>query len=171
MTETFILSEADAARFLSKFERGGGCWNWKAGKNPKGYGVFRLGLKQVRANRLSWTQHRGPIPEGLMVCHRCDNPACVNPDHLWLGTAADNLGDMAAKGRAAKGDQNGARLYPERVARGEKQGLSKLSESQVLSIREEYAAGGISKDALGRKFGVTGSTIRFIVTRKTWKHL
>jgi len=76
-----------------------GCWNWTKGKMPFGYGVVTFQQKQIRTHRLSWMIHRGKIPAGMCVCHRCDNPSCINPDHLFLGTFGDNNRDMKAKGR------------------------------------------------------------------------
>lgn len=91
----------DVARFLAKVGIGSldECWEWTAARHPSGYGTFYFNGKWSRAHRTAWELANGPIPEGLLVLHRCDNPPCVNPRHLWLGTDADNTRDMIAKGR------------------------------------------------------------------------
>ncbi len=132
-------------RFWAKVDRSGGpnaCWPWMGARARRdGYGRF----DHDAAHRAAYRFATGPIPDGLFVCHRCDNPPCVNPLHLWLGAAADNNADRDAKGRhrqantpetAARGDRNGARLYPERILRGERHPGAKLTDAEVARIRE-----------------------------------
>lgn len=91
----------DPGRFWSNVRRSDGCWEWTGSKRGNGYGCLAVGGRQVGAHRVAWETQNGPIPEGLFVLHKCDNPPCVRPDHLFLGTAKDNAMDMARKGRAA----------------------------------------------------------------------
>ena len=139
-----------------------GCMLWK-GAVVRGRGVLMSKnaegeWKQVKAYRVAYELTHGPIPKGLFVCHRCDNPLCVNAAHLFVGTAGDNTRDAAAKGR----------LNP---AKGEDCIYAKLTESDVLTIRERYARGGVSQITLAREFGTTQGNIRLILLRKTWKHI
>lgn len=113
-----------------------GCWLW-IDRSGDRYGQFwwGRGRRPARANRMAWELTHGQIPVGMFVCHRCDNPACVNPDHLFLGTCADNVRDMMRKGR------NFAKTKPDSYARGERQGSAKLTGSQVMEIRAKRASG------------------------------
>jgi hypothetical protein len=139
----------------------GECWVWNKRANKDFYAEF----KGVRAHRYAYQAFVGHLPAEALVCHKCDNPPCVRPSHLFLGTAADNTRDMMAKGR------HGARKHPENWARGEKHGCAILTPELVLAIREEYAAGGISCRALGEKYGVKGVTVQAITSRRLWKHI
>lgn len=94
--------------FQEKVDKTDSCWNWKAYTDKDGYGIFSLQNKNHRAHKLAYLWNKGEIPEGLNVCHSCDNPSCVNPDHLWLGTQKDNQQDMAQKGRVR--NQNTGKL-------------------------------------------------------------
>lgn len=114
------------------------------------------------AHRLSWELHNGPIPPGLVVCHKCDNPPCVNPDHLFLGTQGDNLRDRDAKGK------HNVRLHPE-LERGERNPNSRLSAVQISEIRR--LASDNSQRGLGRMFGVSGTQIRRILSGEQWGHV
>jgi hypothetical protein len=126
-----------------------------------GYGRMRLnGRKMFLAHRISWVIHYGDIPDGLCVCHHCDNTSCVNPEHLFLGTLEDNNHDMFNKGRGFK--------FPE--YKGEEHGRAKLTEEQVIEIKNApHVRGMIPK--LARKFSVALTTVRHIVNGDNWQHI
>ena len=133
------------------------CWEWTGAKYPSGYGAFGWAYKcgyEQRAHRFSWNLHFGGIPKGMCVCHKCDNRACVNPHHLFLGTSQANTQDRENKGRG-------------NAPKGSKNGLSKLSEEAVMRIREDSR----NTYALGGEFGVSHMTISSIKRRKTWRHI
>ena len=109
----------------------------------------------------------GLIPDGLLVCHRCDNPPCCNPAHLFLGDARDNVTDAMLKGRLAYGDRNGARVKPQNLARGKNNSQSKLTAAAVLDIRS-YGPARIPFQALAAQYGVTRHAIWHAATGKTW---
>jgi len=138
-----------------------GCWVWRGGKASAGYGHIRSRGTIIQTHRLSWELMNGPIPEGMYVCHRCDNPPCVNPDHLFLGTGADNVNDKMAKGRYRKGAP----------CRGESNNKAKLTTAQVLQIRKEYQPRVVIMTHLASRFGVCRDTIRKILNRKLWSHI
>lgn len=136
------------------------CWVWKGAKDSWGYGVGRgPGRAWMRAHRLSYERHRGTIPDGQMVCHHCDNPPCVNPDHLYLGDQATNMADMVARGRQA-------RLHME----GSKNPNAKLDEEMVREIRLRHQ-NGETNVAIGKQFGVTHQMVSLIVRGKQWSHI
>ncbi len=130
------------------------CWEWQ-GARSNGYGVFYC-FGRIYAHRFSFWIHTGVHPGDLGCCHSCDNPSCVNPAHLWLGTQAQNIHDAVSKGR---------------MARGEKQGFSKLTEAQVLKIRKRYAAGSVTQKRLAKDYGIDRSTVGYIVRRDCWTHI
>jgi hypothetical protein len=153
--------------FWNRIEKTETCWLWRGGIMANGYGRLSVKRKTVKVHRLSWELHFGPIPDGLHVCHKCDVRHCVNPDHLFLGTAGDNVRDCWSKGRGSSMHVT----HPELVARGEQNGLSKLITKDVIEIRRLYASGGVSQKTLGRQFGVDQGTVSAVVRRKTWKHI
>jgi len=138
-------------RFWSKVRKGDGCWEWQASLKG-GYGQFGHG---GLAHRVSWEMTRGPIPNGLYVCHRCDNRRCVNPDHLFLGTQRDNMSDAARKGRTAK---------------GERQGHAKLTAAAVAEIRSLHLA-GVRQKEIAALFGLAKGHTNRIVHRAAWAHV
>ena len=143
-------------RFWSKVEKTDGCWNWTSAKHVKGYGLFKVNNRQIRAHRLSYEMHFGPIFEGILVLHECDNPGCVNPKHLFLGTNADNMADKVAKGRQAHYGH-----------RGDDHPTAKLTVAQVLAIR---AASGTHRE-VSHEFGVSRKQIEDIRARRAWKYI
>lgn len=149
------------------------CWDWSAAKNIYGYGRCGGGYRTVLAHRFLWTIELGDIPQGLFVCHKCDNPACVNPNHLFLGTALDNTRDKENKGRGnhATGDKCGSRTKPEKRPRGESNTNSKLTVFDILAIRDMFATGLFTKAKLASEFNVSTTLIRNIVKRRIWKHI
>ena len=141
------------ARFEAKFERVpfAGCWLWTAGIFEKrGYGAFAH--PEQLAHRVAWAMYRGPIPAGMCVLHRCDVPACVNPDHLFLGTQTDNMSDKVQKRRQSMGAGTGR---------------AEITESQVKEILADLRL----HREIAAQYGVTQSTISNIKLRKTWKHV
>ncbi len=157
------VSEARPAaeRFWAKVDQSGDCWLWTAGRTSTGYGTFRVSVAPRRteqAHRFSWELTHGPVPTGLLVCHRCDNPPCVNPAHLFLGTHADNSADMDTKGR--------------RVSMvGETNRWAKLTDGDVREIRRLLAEGSLSQRRIGERFGVTQGTVGNIKWGRSWRHI
>lgn len=156
----------DGTEFWNKVNKEGenGCWEYTGGRGYNGYGQYWLDGKNIRAHRYSYILHHPltiDLLEGhreIIVCHRCDNPKCVNPAHLFLGASADNTKDMMAKGR--KCDK-----------KGEKHHMVKLTETQVREIRTKYANGGITYKQLGLEYGVTESCVRQAFHGKSWSHI
>ena len=160
-----------------------GCWLFVGFLNGDGYGRLWADGRSRTAHRVAYEAYVGPIAPGLGVLHRCDTPACCNPDHLFAGTQATNRLDCIAKCRDARGDRNGARRRPERLARGERHGsrtmperivrgerhgMAKLSDADVDVIRAAYAAGD-SRAELARRFGISTNTVFNIGTGRSRK--
>lgn len=150
-------------RFWSKVEKTDGCWNWTGALRGNGYGAIGIGrpgegMITISAHRLSWMLHNSmaEISPGLLVCHTCDNRKCVRIEHLFLGTSKDNQSDMAFKGRSL---------------RGERHNLVQLNEEQIIDIRLQWAAGGLTQQEIAEQFNTSKANISQIVRGKRWKHL
>ena len=144
-----------------------GCWIWVASVDRRGYGRIQGGGRRagvLGAHRASWIIHFGAIPDGLHVLHHCDNPPCVNPAHLFLGTPKDNVADMRAKGRYV-GNPDG-----KGIKRGAGSPNAKVTEGDVVAIRAERER-GVPVAALSERYGVSRSLVSEIANRKAWAHV
>lgn len=165
----YKVTESLTQRFWEKVDKRGpdDCWEWTGALNGTGLQRYgRIGIDAVRveyAHRVSWTIHKGHIPKGLIVMHACDNPRCVNPDHLSVGTKSDNTQDMLKKGR-------GYAPFRDKSRWGEAHHNSKLTEKEVREIRRKYEKGAALR-ALGREYGIDGKQVSNIVKRLQWRHV
>ena len=169
------ITQKSIERFNAKYNKSEGCWNWKACCNNKGYGLFAVrSPKKMNfvASRFQWILTFGPIPAGAFVCHRCDNPLCVRPDHLFLGTQLDNMRDAAKKNRCALGERNG---------------MAKITEDIVREIREyaqfhprtithlgRWGHGRIVPNShadIAQRFGVSRAQVQRILANQRWGHV
>lgn len=160
------LTADDIEHHWEKVPKGGPdeCWLWNGYRTNAGYGMLRVGKRQrVLAHRTAFWLANGYDPTPLFVCHSCDQPACVNPRHLWCGTQKDNMSDCTAKGRVKHGDDHHRRRYP-----GSK---FKLKESDIAAIRLLHATGECTRGELAAKFGVRPENISLIIQRKIWKQV
>lgn len=171
------LSLAD--RFWSKVDRQGSkCWPWLGVRNRAGYGVFFVGGKARNQNQMalahrvafSLAKRKHPRTD-LCVLHRCDNPPCVNPAHLFSGSHADNVADKVEKGRQSCGDQSGPRKHPEKLPRGEAHWKTSLTAEQVQVIRKRSESGTETQMQIAASFGISNKTVSQIVRRARWGHI
>lgn len=161
--QNWVPSLSDTKRFWRFVKKTDGCWLWTASKNWDGYGSFSFQIQRgekrtITAHRVSWVIHGNKLVNGFEICHRCDVPNCVNPDHLFLGTHTDNVRDCLYKGR-----------FPCRY--GDYSGKRKTNADDVRRMREEYSTGGVRQVDLAVKYGLDQTTVSNILIRKTWKHV
>lgn len=148
------MTVAQKLEFWSRPDSSTGCVQWVGNKNRSGYGLIQINGKGWAAHRLAWVNARGSIPQGMYVCHTCDNRLCINPAHLFLGTAKTNSDDMIAKGRKV-------------VVRGEQAGTAKLSESEARAILADERP----HKEIAAQYGVTHSAISMIKSGRNWPHI
>lgn len=141
-------------RFWEKVKKTADCWLWRGAKSGSGYGRVEWNTRMHAAHRLVYEHFVGRIPKGSIVCHTCDVPLCVNPKHLWAGTAKENMQDAIQKGR---------------FRRGETHGMSKLKTHEVIAIRKAWNEGIFKQTELAQQYGVTKHTIHLIVHNRVWK--
>lgn len=150
-------SQKDQDRFLSKLtKRQDGCWEWNAARFSKGYGQFTIGEYNHRAHRVSHWNFNGSFDETLDVMHSCDNPWCVNPEHLSHGTNQDNRDDSISKIRHNIGERNGN---------------ASLTDEKVLKMRELFETGNFTKSELSRMFNISPAVAGGVIDRKSWNHV
>lgn len=172
-------------RFWAKVSKTDTCWLWTACTTHRGYGRLQVDGHALLAHRIAYALAYAPPPNDMLVCHHCDNPTCVRPDHLFLGTPLDNRTDCIRKGRNPTGDQHWARVKPDHLARGaqsgactmperrprgEKHGMARLTIEQVRDIRRRFDCGE-SSHHIALDYPVTQQNIISIIQRKTWKHI
>lgn len=146
-------------RFWSKVEVRGmdECWTWVANTTPTGYGMFWFKGKMRRAHRVAWILTNGPIPDGLCVCHRCDNPGCMNPQHLFLATQEGNIQDRVQKGRSAR-------------PRGEEINTAKITAKQAVEIRRRTDEGEVPA-RIAEDYPISRRMVAAIKNRENWRHV
>lgn len=192
--QTYSTDSTLVQRFWPKVLKGPDtdCWLWQRA-TQRGYGVMTVmterGRRTIVASRISYAIAFGGIPDGMYVCHNCpggDNPLCVNPAHLFLGTQDDNMKDAARKKRVQhgsnhwtvrnpelipRGDRHGSRTHPESVTKGEKNAQAKLTEADVLAIRDRYATRREFMRVIAADYGICREAVRDIIHRKRWAHI
>lgn len=157
------------SRFWAKVKIGApnDCWEWQASKNHGGYGHFLFNGRSERAHRVCHIITKGSIPDGMFVCHHCDNPACVNPRHLYAGTPSDNVQDALKRGRHVSPPRNESSVN---YRRGERSHLAKLQPDDIITIRKRFDKGEDSP-TIAKDYGVHYSNIWLIGRRKIWRHI
>ena len=160
-TKRSTFEKEDHKRFWNNVNKGADheCWGWLASSDSCGYGRFRFRSKLLSAHRVSWEIHNGKIPNGLHILHKCDNPNCVNPNHLSLGTHQDNMNDRGAKKRTSGGN-----------LKGEANKASRFSESDIITMRD-LAKQGVKQKEIASQFGTTQPVISNIINHKYWTHI
>lgn len=148
--------------FWSRVEKTDTCWLWTGFRNAQGYGKLNVAGRKRGAHQVAYELTYGPIPKGLDICHHCDNPPCVRPDHLFAGTVSDNMNDAVAKGR--KGGK------PNLLIAGERHGLAVLTDETVREIRRLFASGMMKKD-IATRLNIGRHLVQSVVNGHTWSHV
>ncbi len=153
-----VLTERQMNRFKHGYivNEKTGCWEWASARYPNGFGLLNAGPKILLAHSVSCILKHGKIPKGKVVCHKCDNKPCVNPEHLFIGTQAENLEDMKNKGRGSDGEKNG---------------MAVLSPRSVRLIRLIRKFGDFTYEEIAALFGVSYTCVQLIVSKKGWKNV
>lgn len=177
--KSYKLTDNQLERFLYYIEKTSSCWIWTGDKTVSGYGSFHVYKNKVHikygAHRLSWALHHNQNPGKFFICHRCDNPICVNPEHLFAGTQQDNVNDMLSKGRGIMQRdpdrlKNFLKLHSNRRARGDAHPGTKLTTVDVENIRALFEF-GVPAKTLAKDFGVSKNTIWRVANGTTWGHI
>lgn len=157
--------------FWSHVDKAGECWLWTARIGTTGYGavsVLRNGFHRTfKAHRVAWELENGPIPEGKFLCHHCDNPPCVNPTHMFIGSHNDNMADAKAKGRMRWANTHARRIDPSLTVRGERHGQARLTLNDVEEIKRRYAGGELQR-VIASDYGVRQTQVSRIVRGERW---
>lgn len=178
----------DIDRFMRKVDQSAAseCWLWIGATRPNGYGNFLLGGRTTGAHRAAWSLLKGEIPTGMQVCHRCDTPSCVNPEHLFLGTQQDNLNDMGAKGRRVVAPHDGSNnpMFGRRHSHEARQAQSIRARARMGSLHnratidevmaraiKDFCARGAGSTEVAAQLGVSIHVVRGIRSGKNWRHI
>ena len=169
------VSESDKQKFLDRIEidEQTGCHNWTGNTSSQGYGLLRIDGEKYLASRISYAIYHGEFPAEFCCCHHCDNPKCVNPEHLFLGTHADNMTDKTKKGRGnqPRGENHWSKTQPLLIPRGANHYAAKLDDAKALEIVRLRKEDGLSQRAIAKEFGVCHAIVGRIINRKIWTHL
>lgn len=150
------------------------CWEWMGWRDTDGYG--RVSQREAYeggryAHRIAWMLTNGPMSPELCVCHTCDNPACCNPRHLWLGTNIQNIADRENKGRTARAERSGRQRHPDAYPRGSAHPSAKLREADIIAVRARYRDTDITAVELAAEYGVSRTSMQWILHGRTWRHV
>jgi hypothetical protein len=165
MSIEFITNQSQNDRFNKYVQKTDNCWEWTGGTFDGRYGQFRVGKRKVKAHRYAWAMAGRELPPEKILCHKCDNERCVNPDHLFVGTYKDNSEDREAKGRGS------GNRYAKRGMKGQANPASKITDAEAQSIYSEYAHGGVTKTELSIKYNISLSQVVNITLKRMWKHV
>lgn len=175
MSKPIILTPEDAERFHSRVDCSAGpdqCWPWTSTRKTNGYGFFKVNGRRLMAHRVALHIHLNGQLGDQCALHRCDNPPCCNPAHLFPGTLKDNVHDMISKGRRVKlfGDDHPSRKHPENLPRGEQSNFAKLKTADIIDIRGRRSRGE-SSTSIARDYPCTPKNIDAVVARRSWCHI